>query len=238
MDKHRIIYEDKDIIVCHKPTGIATQTAKIGQRDMVSEVSNYLAGCQNQTKPYVGLVHRLDQPVEGILVFARNPKAAGELSRQMAANKMKKQYYAVIAAEYLKPEDAVAGVERTLVDYLYKDGRTNTSSVVAKEHQEAKRAELSYEIVEQQPETGLALVRIRLVTGRHHQIRVQMSHAGLSLIGDSKYADEKTKQLSKRLGIGQIALCAYQLNFEHPATGKRMLFQITPEGRIFQTFSV
>ena len=106
MDKQRIIYEDKDIIVCHKPAGIATQTAKVGQRDMVSEVSNYLAGCQNQTKPYVGLVHRLDQPVEGILVFARNPKAAGELSRQMAANKMKKQYYAVIAAEDIKPEES------------------------------------------------------------------------------------------------------------------------------------
>lgn len=233
MDKHRIIYEDKDIIVCHKPAGIATQTSKVGQRDMVSEVSNYLAGCQNQTKPYVGLVHRLDQPVEGILVFARNPKAAGELGRQMTANKMKKQYYAVIAAE-----DIAVGAERTLIDYLYKDGRTNTSSVVEKEHQDAKRAELSYEIVEQQPETGLVLVRICLKTGRHHQIRVQMSHAGMSLIGDSKYADENTKQLSKRLGIGQIALCAYQLSFEHPATGKRMLFQITPEGRIFQTFSV
>ena len=147
MDKQRIIYEDKDIIVCHKPAGIATQTARVGQRDMVSEVSNYLAGCQNQTKPYVGLVHRLDQPVEGILVFARNSKAAGELSRQMTANKMKKQYYAVIAAEDIKPEDAAAGVERTLVDYLYKDGRTNTSSVVAKEHQDAKRAELSYDTI-------------------------------------------------------------------------------------------
>lgn len=238
MDKQRIIYEDKDIIVCHKPAGIATQTAKVGQRDMVSEASNYLASCQNRAKPYVGLVHRLDQPVEGILVFAKNPKAAGELSGQMAANKMKKQYYAVIAAEYLKPEDTVAGAERTLVDYLYKDGRTNMSSVVEKGHRDAKRAELSYEIVEQQPGTGLALVRIRLVTGRHHQIRVQMSHAGLSLIGDSKYADEHTKQLSKRLGIGQIALCAYQLIFEHPATGQRMLFQITPESRIFQIFSV
>ena len=238
MDKQRIIYEDKDIIVCHKPAGIATQTAKVGQRDMVSEVSNYLAGCQNQTKPYVGLAHRLDQPVEGILVFARNTKAAGELSRQMAADKMKKQYYAVIASEALRPEDAAVGIERTLVDYLYKDGRTNTSSVVAKEHQDAKRAELSYEIVEQQTETGLALVRIRLVTGRHHQIRVQMSHAGMSLVGDSKYADEKTKQLSKRLGIRQIALCAYQLSFEHPVTGKRMQLQITPESRIFQIFSV
>ncbi|MGN0279324.1 MAG: RluA family pseudouridine synthase [Lachnospiraceae bacterium] len=238
MDKQRIIYEDKDIIVCHKPAGIATQTSKVGQRDMVSEVSNYLVSRQNQAKPYVGLVHRLDQPVEGILVFARNPKAAGELGRQMTANKMKKQYYAVIAAEDLRPEDIAVGVERTLIDYLYKDGRTNTSSVVEKEHQDAKRAELSYEIVEQQFETGLALVRIRLVTGRHHQIRVQMSHAGLSLVGDSKYADEKTKQLSKRLGIGQIALCAYQLSFEHPVTGKRMQFRITPEGRIFQTFSV
>ena len=93
MHKEQILYEDKDIIVCYKPAGVATQTAKIGQADMVSEVANYLvASGETKNKPYVGVVHRLDQPVEGILVFAKNPKAAGLLSRQINENQIEKYY--------------------------------------------------------------------------------------------------------------------------------------------------
>ena len=230
MNKEQILYEDNDIIVCYKPPKIAVQTAKVGQRDMVSEIANYLG------RPYVGVVHRLDQPVEGILVFAKNPKAAGGLSKQIAENKMEKYYYAVISAKRLleEPEQMQKG---TLADYLYKDGKTNTSAVVSKEHQGAKRAELAYEVRNILKNEEIALVRIKLVTGRHHQIRVQMSHAGMSLLGDYKYADEQTKKLSELLQQEQIALCAYQISFRHPRTGKLMVFEKEPEGEIFHKFS-
>lgn len=290
MDKQQILYEDKDIIVCHKPAGIATQTARLGQRDMISEVANYLAAASAadgklNKPPYVGLIHRLDQPVEGILVFAKNQRAAGELGRQITANQMEKYYYAVAAlsrdnngvdtpnktstinepnvpnetnAVYIT--DARSKIidkeganvpneldEITLINYLCKDGRSNVSTVVTKEQNGAKRAELRYKIVERIPsisnlesfgDMDLALMRIKLITGRHHQIRVQMSNAGMSLLGDYKYADSKTRKLSELTGQKQVALCAYELIFSHPITDKRMSFNIKPEGGIFQNFSL
>lgn len=239
MDENQILYQDKDIIVCYKPAGIASQTAKIGQKDMVSEVANYLAASKRHGgRPYVGLVHRLDQPVEGILVFAKNQKAANGLSRQITENRMEKYYYAVVSGggQAARTEELPTG---TLSDYLYKDGKTNTSAVVPKEFPGAKKAELFYEILSRitvQGEAEIALVKIRLHTGRHHQIRVQMCHAGMSLLGDYKYADERTKALSEQLGQKQTALCAYELGFRHPISGKKMLFHKEPEGKIFQRF--
>jgi len=237
MTKEQILYEDDDIIVCHKPTGVATQTAKVGQRDMVSEVTNYLAA-RGRTKPYdhsnvyAGTVHRLDQPVEGILVFAKNQKAANALSRQIAENHMEKYYYAVVT---VRPK-VDGGHRETLTDYLLKDNKSNMSYVVSPEVKGAKKAVLEYEILEKKG--IIALVRIRLITGRHHQIRVQMSHTGMSLLGDYKYADEQTKKLSDELWQKQIALCAYRLEFAHPATGERLSFQRKPESSIFQNFSI
>lgn len=239
MNAEQILYEDNDLIVCYKPAGMAVQTARVGQRDMVSEIAAYLAqSVRNSGSPYVGIIHRLDQPVEGILVFAKNPKAAGKLSRQMAENKTEKYYYAVISAYRLpgwskQPESTIKG---TLADYLCKDGKTNTSTIVSKEQKDAKRAKLFYEICDWAAEEEIALAKIKLVTGRHHQIRVQMSHAGMSLLGDYKYADEETKKLSERLGQKQVALCAYEISFLHPATGKQMRFHQKPQGQIFQKF--
>lgn len=245
MFKNRILYEDNDIIVCHKPVGIATQTARIGQADMVSEIANYLAqsasgnakskrGRNPQSSPYVGAVHRLDQPVEGILVFAKNRHAAEQLSRQIKENRMEKYYYAAICGREF------AG-DGELTDYLLKDGRTNTSRIVPSEVRDARKAVLDYKIVEEavyreKPESAcrIALAEIHLHTGRHHQIRVQMSHAGMSLLGDYKYADAETIAISERMHIKEIALCAYRLSFLHPGTGKRLQFQIEPESKSLQ----
>lgn len=250
MNKKRILYEDNDIIVCRKPAGIATQTARIGQADMVSEIANYLAmtakgnaasrdmgnkvGHTTGSNPYVGVVHRLDQPVEGILVFAKNGHAAAELSKQIKENRMEKYYYAVVCGR----EFAAGG---RLTDYLLKDGRTNTSRIVPAEVKDAKKAVLDYKIVtkkaynkDSEDSIRIALAEIRLHTGRHHQIRVQMSHAGMSLLGDYKYADAETMTISEHMHIKEIALCAYKLAFFHPATGKRLQFEIKPEGRSFQ----
>lgn len=282
MNKEQILYEDKDILVCYKPAGIATQSARVGQRDMVSEVTNYMNVNYTTAKSasdaklnksiYVGLVHRLDQPVEGILVFAKNQRAAGRLSKQITENQMEKYYYAVVSVNNdaavistsNDSNDSTDSTKRTLIDYLYKDGRTNTTSVVGKEHSSAKRAELHYEVLSRvsvekfiqdykdrfaYPDDllsdltdfknmDMAMARIKLITGRHHQIRVQMSHAGMPLMGDYKYADDRTKKLAEIIDQKQVALCAYKLMFNHPITGKRLSFQIEPKGRIFQNFSL
>lgn len=222
-----ILYEDKEIIVCHKPAGIAVQNARIGALDMESAVKNYLALKMKNLRsvPYLGVVHRLDQPVEGIIVFAKTPKAAKELSRQMTAGEMKKTYLAVT-------ESCSSRKLETLQDWLKKDGRTNTSAVVKEGTQGAKKARLSYEIVEEhEMQEKRYLVRIQLETGRHHQIRVQMAHHGMPLLGDRKYNPDGKHQLP-------LALCAAELTFRHPVTKKVMEFQVNPKGEAFKEFSV
>ncbi|MDE6389575.1 MAG: RluA family pseudouridine synthase [Lachnospiraceae bacterium] len=237
MSIERILYEDEDIIVCHKASGIATQTARVGQADMVSEVTNYLRHAERgRNIPYVGVVHRLDQPVEGVLVFAKNKKAAAGLSRQMTENRMEKYYYAVVCGRKFEKSGE-------LTDYLLKDGRTNTSRIVPAEVKNAKKAVLDYEILDEAFVTAeeeyplrIGLARIGLHTGRHHQIRVQMSHAGMSLLGDYKYADAETVKISEKMHVKEIALCAYRLSFSHPKTGKKVQFLIKPEGKNFQKY--
>lgn len=231
-----IVFEDKDIIVAYKPAGIATQTARLGQWDMVSELKNYLARKpENKGKgaPYLGLVHRLDQPVAGILVFAKNKESAASLSKQITDGSFHKYYDAVV---FGKPEKE----EGVLEDYLYKDGKTNKSMVVKEGFPDAKRAKLSYKRKETLMvlEAGqqASLVEIELFTGRHHQIRVQMANAGMPLLGDSKYGPETDKQFSQEIGCRNVALCACKLTFKHPKTGKVMCFERRPEEEIFLPF--
>ena len=231
-----IIFEDKHMLVAYKPAGIATQTARIGQQDMVSELKNYLAKkpeYQGKGVPYLGLIHRLDQPVSGILVFAKNPKAAGSLSSQLNGGGMKKYYYAVVCG---KPKEETGRLE----DYIYKDGKTNLSLIVKQDFPEAKKALLFYKEVKTLMviETGqeATLVEIELITGRHHQIRAQMAHAGMPLLGDSKYGSEQSKDFSRGIGCKTVALCAYKLMLKHPVTGKDMVFERQPEGEIFLPF--
>ncbi len=245
MIKDRIIYEDNDIIVCRKPAGIATQTARVGQADMASEIANYLASQSGRARPYVGVVHRLDQPVEGILVLAKNSRTAAQMGRQIEENRMEKDYLAVVCGR---------GFARSgeLTDYLVRDGRTNMTSVAAPETKDAKKAVLTYEILtdlpyeealhgeEQQLKAQtegplrIAVAGIRLRTGRHHQIRVQMSHAGMSLIGDRKYAAPEVRRISEEAHVRELALCACRLGFIHPGTGKRLSFEIQPENPVFR----
>ena len=133
-----IIYEDKDILVCHKPAGIAVQNARVGSMDLESLLKNYVAQKVPGKMPYLGIIHRLDQPVEGVLVFALNSRAVAELNRQMTSGKIKKIYLAVTEGE-VKVQKA------TLEDWLKKDNRTNSSTVVAAGTAGAKKAVLSYE---------------------------------------------------------------------------------------------
>lgn len=231
-----IVFEDEHIIVAYKPAGIATQTARLGQQDMVSELKNYLARKpENKGKgaPYLGLVHRLDQPVAGILVFAKTKQAAASLSKQITDGTFHKYYNAIIFGRPQKEQEI-------LEDYLYKDGKTNMSLVVKEDFPEAKKARLRYQwketlmVLEEDQEASL--VEIELFTGRHHQIRVQMANAGMPLLGDSKYGTEESKQFGKNIGCRNVALCACRLQFKHPATGKMIEFNKKPEDEIFLPF--
>ena len=214
-----ILFEDEQVLVCYKPAGLATQTAKLGEQDMVSMLKNYLKGT------YVGLIHRLDQPVEGLLVFAKTPFAAKELSKGLQGAGFGKYYKAVL---WGVPKEQKA----TLENYLAKDGKTNTSRVCSMSEKDAKKAVLAYEVVGEGRDDGkdISLVKVKLETGRHHQIRVQMANMGCPIWGDAKYNNQPVQDRRYR----QIALCAYRLEFIHPKTKKTMEFEIEPKGEGFQ----
>lgn len=241
-EKIKILYEDADILVCVKPAGTASETRKSGEQDMVSLLRNYRHG--RGEEPYAGLVHRLDQPVEGILVFGKHARSTSALSRQLARGGFSKIYLAVT-------EKAMPQQEGRLVDFLKKDSRSNTSFVAAQGEAQAKKAELLYQVLEtqirqepvqsqEQPEMQTGhnqiqnLVRIELLTGRHHQIRVQMAHLGTPLAGDLKYGRQETA--SRGTQAAGPALCACGLEFLHPASRKKMKFHICPSQPVFQKF--
>ena len=221
--KAKIVYEDEEILVCHKPAGLATQTGRVGQQDLVSEIKNYLG-----TNPYLGLIHRLDQPVEGLLVFAKTAPAAKELSRQLTDSILNKQYLAIVLGKGFSKET-------TLENYLIKDNKTNTSRVAGEKEKGAKQAKLLAKTLFYNEEKQISKIEVTLFTGRHHQIRVQLANAGLRLLGDSKYGTEASIARSKELGVRNVALCANHLTFLHPKTKKAMDFQIEPEGEIFNS---
>ncbi|MCM1136789.1 MAG: RluA family pseudouridine synthase [Clostridium sp.] len=235
-----IVYEDKDIIVVFKPAGIATQTARVGQQDMVSELKNYLfqgPEYSGRGEPYLGVVHRLDQPVSGLLVFAKSKQAAAGLGRQVNDGGMQKYYYAVV---YGRPAKA----QERLEDYLFKEAKTNKSLIVDENTQGAKKAVLNYKLVKTlaaleentEYEAEASLVEVELLTGRHHQIRVQLSGRGMPILGDGKYGSEASRELGQRAGCKSVALCAYKLIFCHPITKKRLTFERQPEEKIFLPF--
>ena len=219
-----ILFEDKEILVCRKHAGMAVQSARVGQMDMESALKIYLQG------GFVGIVQRLDQPVEGVLVFGKTPKATAALNRQQQEGILKKWYFAVFCG---KPESEGG----QLVDYLLKDGRSNRSAVVPERTPGSRKAVLNYRVLQWKEPLGVA--QIRLLTGRHHQIRVQMASHGMALAGDGKYgatSPESGGTYSKGEKERGLGLCACRLEFKHPKTGKEMCFQIEPEGKCFLDF--
>ena len=260
-----IIYEDSHVLVVYKPGGLATQTARAGEQDVVGELKNYLhrsnkgktASARAGEEPYVGVVHRLDQPVEGLLVFAKNRKAAASLTAQLqktgGSGMLHKCYYAAAWGTPPAPEGE-------LVDYLLKS--RDNRAVVAEQQSGAKKAVLRYRILGTRSleevfsrelpggsaaagltasslksvssEKAVILAEIYLLTGRFHQIRAQMAHAGLPLLGDRKYGSEESCALGAR--VGNVARCAHSLEFAHPVEGRQMDFHIEPRGGAFREF--
>ncbi|RKD21414.1 23S rRNA pseudouridine1911/1915/1917 synthase [Caminicella sporogenes DSM 14501] len=205
----KIIHEDKHIIVAEKPPKMPTQSDKTGDIDMLSLLKEYLKKNYPAAKnPYIGLVHRLDRPVGGLMVFAKTREANAWLSEEIRTKRFKKEYYAVVCG---KPEKEKA----ELRNYLLKLRTVNMSKVVTKDTKKAKEAILEYELIDSvdTKEYGiLSLVKIFLKTGRHHQIRVQFSYNGLPLWGDNKY----NKTFVKMRKWTQIALWASSITFNHP----------------------
>lgn len=221
----KILYEDEDQIVVHKPAGVATQTAKLGEKDLVSEVKNHISKTQGIVNPYAGVINRLDQPVEGIVLFAKNAKAAASLSEQMQNGSMKKWYQAVIFGH-------MENTQGVLSDYMEKEGRTNTSRVVSNITKDAKKAELKYVVLATVGKTQL--LEIELLTGRHHQIRVQFSNRNHPLIGDNKYGSQESLSLSREMNVRVPALCACKLIWKHPRTKKEMEIKVESENPIIK----
>lgn len=214
-----ILYEDEAVIVCRKEAGVPVQTSKAGQADMVSVLKSYRA--KKKEESYIGLIHRLDQPVEGVMVFAKTKAAAAQLSAQVSNHLVEKQYLAVL--------DGIPSEKSgELKDYLLRDGRTNTSRVVPQGTPGAKSAHLSYEVLKADSGKNCALVRILLHTGRHHQIRVQFAHAGYPIYADIKYGKPFEG------GYCPVALCSCRIGFVHPVTKQEMTFEIQPVGKGFE----
>lgn len=270
----KILYEDNSLLVCYKEAGLPVQSRSVTQMDLESMLRAHLRQQDQGRQPYLGLVHRLDQPVEGLVVFAKTPKAAADLSAQVQDGRIRKEYLAVCV-----PEQAGApGQSGTLLeDWLLKDPRTNSSKVVPAGTKQGKIARLEYRVegdflmkqvpgarqeqsaasdlpiwqapgvphdqpgrpgqaacadvigqdaqagpIGQEAQLRFRVLRIHLLTGRHHQIRVQLSHAGLPIAGDRKYAP----QAPSLPGYRFPALCALHLTLQHPESGKQLQFSV------------
>ena len=215
MEKLNVIYEDNHIIVVEKPVNIPSQGDKTKDLDMLTLVKKYIKEKYNKPgEVYLGLVHRLDRPVGGVMVFAKTSKAAARLSEQVRVKEFKKKYLVIVDGKMEKEKD-------TLEDYLLKNERLNISKVVKEGTKNSKLAKLDYEVLKYDEKTDLSLLKINLHTGRHHQIRVQLANSGHSIYGDQKYG---TRGRGK-----QICLWAYELSILHPTTKQRMTFKALPE---------
>ena len=218
-DSLDILFEDNNIAVIKKPRGLAVQTGKSFEKDAVSMLKQHLKSDNPSIKgePYVGVIHRLDQPVEGIVVFAKNSKAAAALSAQVQSDVMNKHYIAEV--EGILPDNGAT----ELRNRIYKSPKTKMAVIVddmaekVPEGVSVKDAILTYNVIEVHENSSV--VEISLKTGRFHQIRAQFSNLGHPIIGDGKYG-------SPRKFTGGIALCADSLTFRHPVTGKEMKFEI------------
>lgn len=255
----QIVYEDEAVLVIRKPAGLATESAGIGQKDVVSELKNYVAKKNPGKMPYLGIVHRLDQPVEGLLVFAKTKKAAEDLTTQLGKGTLKKEYLAVVCGkvpentgrlvDYLIKVNGMA-VVKDAADAQIKDAADaqvkDAADVQVKDaadarvkqaaYPQAKKAVLTY--TKKAETEKFTLLAVQIETGRFHQIRAQLSHAGLPILGDEKYGSEESKELSREKKIRFTALCAASLSFRHPVTGKTMAFTQTPQNPAFADFVI
>ncbi len=228
----KVLYEDDNIIVCVKPAGVLSQGDKKGNKDMVRELKKYLVleSVKKKVKlfeePYISVVHRLDRNVRGIMVYAKTKAAAAGLSKQIRENKFSKKYMAVVSFDSEKVSP-VLGRWENRIDYLIVDKAGNLSKIADENQSGAERAELNYRVL--RISGNKALAEIELITGRHHQIRLQMSEIFNGIAGDTKYNPD----YKNVTGWQEAALEAVELSFIHPVTKERMSFNISTIGKEF-----
>lgn len=209
MDTPRIIFEDNHLLVAYKPKGYLSQSDGSDAPDMLNFLKSYIK--EKYNKPgnvFLGLLHRLDRNVEGVMVFAKTGKCASRLSEQIRRGDFDKRYEARVQGK-------LTGSGR-LVNYIIKDGRTNRVTVYDKEVPGSKRCELEYKAIGYND--GFTTVDIKLLTGRSHQIRSQFAHAGHPLLGDTKYGGRRSDD--------GISLKSYFISFNHPVSGDRLEFTV------------
>lgn len=209
MNSFLVLYEDNHIIVVEKPCNILSQKDSTNDPDMLTMIKSYLK--EKYHKPgnvYLGLIHRLDRPVSGVMVFAKTSKAASRLSEEIRSHRFQKVYYAVVHGRLPK--------EGVFEDSLYKMENGNT--VV--DNKRGKYSKLTYQVVSFHSNLNLSLVRIVLETGRHHQIRVQFASRGYPLYGDQRYGRKEKVP---------IALYCHEISFKHPTQEKQLIFSKNPE---------
>jgi len=210
--ENNIIYEDNHLLVVVKPQNISSQGDQSGDQNILDLLKEFIKKRDNKPgNVFVGLVHRLDRPTGGLMVFAKTSKSASRLSEQIREGGFEKQYYAVVRGE---PKVKIGHLEH----YLKKDELTNTVNIVPQLTTDAKLAILDYEVVETVGQ--LTLLKVQIETGRGHQIRVQLASIGHGIVGDQKYGE-------KYVGAN-MALWAYKLKFDHPTTKERMCFICQP----------
>lgn len=217
----RILFEDPHIIVVLKEPNQPSVDDPTGDKSLLSCLKEYLSTKENNiSHPYIAAIHRLDRPVGGVMVYAKTKFAAGILSEALKAKDFCKRYYAIV-------EGAPKDRQGVLIDYLLKNSK-NMSQVVKENNPQGKKAVLTYQVVDQKD--GKSLLAVQLETGRHHQIRVQLSHHQLPILGDRKYGNQQIK------GSSSIGLFAYHLEFEHPKTKKLLVFDVKPDNLPFSLF--
>lgn len=277
LPKLNILHEDNDILVCIKPAGMPCESDNGRSPDLLNMIKNYLAvsarkygsGSTNLKKqnagssgfvPYAALLHRLDRPVGGVMVFAKNRKAAARLSNDIRAKSkgesvlFEKEYMAVLAGTgpILADTAAKSSLWHTLHDYIRTDKKSNTSFITSKEDSDGKPAGLAYQILDgrsvlfpniSDKKLLLSLVRIKLKTGRHHQIRLQMQNHLNGIWGDRKYnplfnsdVDFRKLQAEFEKSITDLALFSSKLTFLHPITEKKLCFEAEPDFSVFSFF--
>lgn len=205
-----ILFEDNHLLAICKPAGVLSQEDRTGDPDALTLGKEYLK--KEYKKPgnvFLGLLHRLDKPVSGVMVMAKTSKSAARISEQIRQRTVKKSYLAVVKGD---PVDF-----NYLTHHLLKDTTTNRVTVVEEGTKDSKRAELMYQTLERR--NGMALLKIKLITGRAHQIRVQLAEVNLPITGDLKYGTATP---------GNIALHAYEIEFNHPTLKKAILIQSNP----------
>ncbi len=208
-----IIYEDEHLLLINKPAGLLSQEDHTGDADVFTLCKQYLSRSQNNN-PFLGLIHRLDRPVSGLMLLAKNRNAAENLSKQIRDRTIQKTYWAVTTGS--PPPNGV------LAHRLYKDRETNVVEVVTGNQQKGKRAELSFAKLEKSDD--LHLLSVHLQTGRPHQIRVQLAHEGFPIWGDYKYGQNQPDGRT-------MALRAVEIVFRHPQTSQHIHFELAPPNK-------